>query len=311
VALNLTGRTTTGLGYQVVTSMQKLRATRPASTPRPARRAAAVPVVSADSFVTIVAVSLKEGTPASRSAGLATALSEAFSTPAVGPRIVLLPGWTTMWPEGDDVVVDLCRKHGASVLFERCLGNTGTWTAFDGSGAPLGVEVNQVLSDSGQADREPETVDALLRDCAPGGRRTVRLGGVDVGLLCCGENNVLKCAQARGNEVSVRHHPKASIFDHVPVVFNGAHTNMGNWNKLKKRFEYLSRDGRIAIFLTNNSRSSWRGSARVYFDGGLLADGEDVVVRDAPVTVRVVRDPDGDRFRALVVTAPGSVLQPR
>ncbi len=291
-------------------SMQKLNATRPAPTPRPPRRTPPVPVVSADSSVTIVAVSLRVGTPASRSAGLATALSEAFSTPALGPRFVLLPGWTTKWPVGDDVV-DRCREHAASVLFERCLGNTGTWTAFDGSGAPLGVELNQVLSDSGQADREPETVDALLRDCAPGGSRTVRLEGADVGLLCCGENNVLKCAQAQGNEVSVRHHPKASIFDHVPVVFNGAHTNMGNWNKLKKRFEYLSRDRRIAIFLTNNSRSSWRGSARVYFDGGLVADGEDVVVRDGPVGVRVVRDMHGDRFRALVVTAPGSVLQPR
>jgi hypothetical protein len=86
---------------------------------------------------------------------------------------------------------------------------------------------------------------------------------------------------------------------------------MGNWNKLKKRFEYLSRDRRIAIFLTNNSLSSWRGSARVYFDGGLAADGEDVVVRDGPVGVRVVGDMDGDRFRALVVTAPGRVLQPR
>ena len=263
------------------------------------------------SRVTIVALSLRDGTPTTRSAGLATALGGAFTGEAAGPRIVLLPGWAPKWPVGDDVVVGVCRKHGASVLFERCLGNTGTWTAFDGSGAPLGVEVNQVLSDSGQADREPATVGALLRECAPGGSRTLRLEGADVGLLCCGENNVLKCAQARGNEVSVRHHPKASIFDHVPVVFNGAHSNMGNWNKLKKRFEYLSRDRRLAIFLTNNSRSSWRASARVYFDGGLLADGEDVVATNAPVGARIVRDQDGDRFRALVVTAPGSVLQTR
>lgn len=211
---NLTGRTTTRR-LPSGDAMQKLNATRPASTPRPAGQFPAVPSVAADSIVTIVAVSLRVGTPALRSAGLVTALSEAFSAPAVGPRIVLLPGWTTKWPVVDDVVVDVCRKHEASVLFERCLGNTGTWTAFDGSGAPLGVEVNQVLSDSGQADREPETVDALLRQCASGGSRTVRLAGTDVGLLSCGENNVLKCAQARGNEVSVRHHPESSIFDHV------------------------------------------------------------------------------------------------
>lgn len=265
----------------------------------------------ADALVTIVAVSLRTGTPAARSAGLATALGQAFEGKPEGPRIVLLPGWATKWPVGDSVVVDPCSQHGAAVLFERCLGDTGTWTAFDGAGADLGVGANQLFGDSGQADREPDRVEELLRACAPGGGRTIRLAGVDVGLLSCGENNVLRCAQARGNEVSVRHHPKASIFDHVSVVFNGAHTNMGNWNKLKKRFEYLSREGRITIFLTNNSVNSWRGSVRAYFDGALAADGEEQVGRNGPVGVRVVRDQHGDRFRALVVSVRGSMLQPR
>lgn len=277
-------------------------ATEPAraSGPRPTSRR---PGPRPDERVTLLALSLRIGPGAGRSQGLAHCLGQALGPPDGGRRVVLLPGAGDQWPSPGDVV-RACQNHGAAVLFERMDVAPRVWNAHETDGHGLGIDIEQIFGTSEEADADPTLVDGLLARCAPGGERTVPLAGVDVGLLCCGENNVLRCAQANGNEVSVRHHPGASLFDHVRVVHNGAHTNMGNWNKLNRRFEYLSRDRRIAVFATNNDAASWGAAVRIYFDGALLAEGNGDC-RDVPdLEVEVVEDDTRDRYRGIVVRAP-------
>lgn len=291
--------------------MQKLRRSSPHPLPELAERSVEAPL-AADVTVAILVISLRDGAPTTRTSALVHGLTAAFDDVRSTARVVLLPGWTRGWPVADQVVADACRKHGAAVLFERAEpGGTGTWAAYDAGGHSRGVAIRQMFTDSGQADREPEQVRALLDACAPGGERIVRLSGLDVGLLCCGENNVLRCEQAFNNRVSVRHHPGASLFEHVSVTFNGAHSNMGNWNKLNRRFEYLSRGGRLALYATNNSAASWRGSVRAYHDGHLVADGGGVLGAPAGIQVGLVADDARDRFRAIIVTARGGLLRSR
>ncbi|GDX78551.1 hypothetical protein LBMAG42_03620 [Deltaproteobacteria bacterium] len=298
--------------------MQSLqRSKRPAPASTPATRQVTAPLGS-DELVTLVAVSLRVGTASVRTAALTTALDAAFTGTTPGPRIVLLPGWTAGWPLSDSVVVDVCRRHSAAVRFERAQVGTGFWTSYDANGDTNGRRIHQWITDSGQADRQPDRVRDILRRSAPGGEGTIHLAGVDVGLLCCGENNILRCEQSHENRVSVRHDPQASLFDHVAVVLNGAHTRMGNWGKLTKRFEYLSRGRRLALFITNNLAraagqpgTSWRGAVRAYFNGALLADGGGVLGAQRDVDVRVVADDAHDQACALVVRAKGSLLKAR
>ena len=77
---------------------------------------------------------------------------------------------------------------------------------------------------------------------------------------------------------------------------------MGNWGKLERRFEYLSRDKRFMFYTTNNTKSWWTTSLRVYYDGQRLADGKGVW-KDDLYPIKMVEDPQ-DRFRALVVDVP-------
>lgn len=253
---------------------------------------------SAPGGVEVAAVSMRVGTSVTRRDALRKLVGRLFLGP--GARVLLLPGVQQKWPTSPAEVMAAAADVGASVLFEAWHGENPAWVASDATGAPLPVSIRQTFGNSGEANVNPGLVDDLLALCAPGGERTIALGGVRVGLLCCGENNVLRNAQADGNRVSIRHYPGARILDHVPVVFNGAHSNMGNWGKLDKRFEFLSQGGRLSLYATNNGadRPSWRSALRAWHDGRKLADGEEVF--DERLSVRLV-SADDDSARALVV----------
>ena len=249
--------------------------------------------------VEIAVVSPRCGLPVPTVASLRSFVGLCFRGDAA--RLLLLPGVQDVWPTDARSVMSVASELGAAALFECARGDDAAWVASDRNGAPLGTRIRQTFSTSADVDANPALVDALLVACGPGGERTVSLAGTAVGLLSCGENNLLRNAQRDGNRVSVRHRPRAEVFPGVPIVFNGAHTNMGNWGKLDKRFEFLSRGGRLSLYATNNGaeRTSWRSALRAWHDGRKVADGEEVFGGHG-VQARLVRDP-ADRFRALVV----------
>jgi len=238
-----------------------------------------------------------------------------------GRRILLLPGvrfkktrrtskkMHPVWPLHPDDVVPVLSKSGVAALFESYDEDGRAYRAFEPGKGLLPVEIRQVFATSEEANKHREKVADLVTDCNPGGERTIVVGGLPIGLLVCGENNILANRQSKGNEAYIRHNLKGALFPHLKVVFNGAHTPMGNWGKLERRFEYLSRDNRWVFYATNTERTSWgRSVLRAYYNGRLIADSEAVRVRDMrPVAGGLVDG--GEDFRALWFEIPGKMLR--
>jgi hypothetical protein len=137
-------------------------------------------------------------------------------------------------------------------------------------GSVLPTTFSQLFSTSRQAT--PVLVQQLLSQFS-NGNRLVEIDGRRLGLLICGENNVIANRQSSDNEPYVRH---VTGFWSRPydILLNPAHTVMGNWGKLEKRFSFLSQQGRWVFYCTNNTQSySWKSSLRVYHNGIRVRDG--------------------------------------
>lgn len=279
---------------------------RPTCAPAPSSRAGAAVAHHAGHPLPIVAASLREATPPQRTAALRRLLTAIIET-AGGPVALLLPGVCAGWPLDESAVAQLAEEHNATVLFE-CV--TAGWRVAAADGSVLPWAAWQSFGSSKEADRDPGRVQKLVEAGEPGGERRLLLGGHDVGLLACGENNVLRNAQSRGNAVSVRHGAAGRLFPGATVVFNGAHTEMGNWPKLQRRFEWLSADPpgdepRLALFATNNTRGSWGGVLRAWWGGKRLATGVGVDVDGVGRGVQLVIEP-GDEARAILIERDAS-----
>jgi hypothetical protein len=246
----------------------------------------------------VAAISLRDGAEGPLLAAVIRAFADCFESCETA-KLALLPGGIpgSSW---EVTVVGCATTYGAPVLFEgrdSCYGRV--YRAYDPALARDVMRIRQEFANSREANKG--AVSRILERCAPGREGSAVLGRRTVGLLVCGENNVLYNAQANDNEVSVRHHAGTSLFEHAHLICNGAHTQMGNWGKLDRRFEYLSRDGRCALYATNCTTRSWLSACRAYVDGKLVATGE--WAAPATASARVVRDPFNG-FRAVVLDLP-------
>lgn len=249
--------------------------------------------------VEVAVLAFRANPPPRRSSALARLRPRLF-TGAPTRRLVFLPGFTPAWPRDLDELAGFAEDLGADVLFEECLVGHGLWRAVTREGRHLPWTIAQRFGSSAEANREPAMVRDLVEACRPGGERRLSLAGSDVGLLCCGENNVLQNAQSDGNAVRVRHGASTTLFEGARIVFNGAHTNMGNWGKLNRRFEWLSAGPRLALYATNNSASGWTSSLGAWWGGERLASGSEVLPPGVARSTRLVTAPE-DQARALVV----------
>lgn len=196
-----------------------------------------------------------------------------------GPLLCLFPGVSAHWSSNPDTFRTVLLRHRASALAELSFPEGARYVGLDASnGDFLPQRVRQRLASGSDATRHPELVDRILAECEPGGPRRFVLEGVEVGVLVCGENNLLQSRQGLGNECSgIRHHSGASLLPGSDIVLNGAHTIMGNWDKLNKRFAWISRDPRLLVYTTNNTnKHAWGTAIRVFYDGRRVADGAGV-----------------------------------
>jgi hypothetical protein len=229
-----------------------------------------------------------------------------------GRRLALLPGVhcftrPSPWPSSRGLVDDLLAQHRAAGLFEaREPDRQKAYFAYDPrAGGKLPVVIRQRFTTS---DAEKDRVLSTVEACRTG-QRNVVIGGVPVGLLVCGENNVLANVQTEENRVVVRYVGGRDLFpSELKVILNGAHTPMGNWGKMEKRFEWLSRSGRWAFFATNVDRPWGRGELRAYFDGKLVASGDSCArqPRGAEITYAGIND----QCRALVIEGDARLFLP-
>ncbi|WP_152629472.1 hypothetical protein [Haliangium ochraceum] len=235
-----------------------------------------------------------------------------------GPRIALHAGalfTNEPWPTRAEVDA-VARQHRVAALFEASNSDgRGAYRAFSPVAGALPVEIYQRFATSEQANADPAMVAELVKDCGPYGERTVYLDGMPIGLFVCGEINILTNVQTQGNVAHVRHDPTARVFGHnVPIVFNGAHTTMGNWGKLERRFHLLSQGGRWAFHVTNCDNANWgRSTVRAYYDGQRVAtSAREAISTSIPAGVHVQRisDASDERYIALVLDIPGVMLTP-
>jgi len=127
---------------------------------------------------------------------------------------------------------------------------TSKWYIFRGN-AIIKENIEQLFATSSQAKRK--AVEPLLERLED--KRRVNIDGYSCRLVICGENNMLRNKQSEDNRVSFRisdlEDRFQKIFSKTDVFLNPAHTPMGNLAKMRKRWGYLSRGGRLCLFTTN------------------------------------------------------------
>jgi hypothetical protein len=130
------------------------------------------------------------------------------------------------------------------------------------------------------------------------GKRLFKVEGKTIGVLLCGENNILRNVKNNNYEPRPRHRGLKWHFVY-DVLVNPAHDTMGEWHLLHKRFAYFSRGGRTLLYCTNNNRSSsWKISLCVYRDGRKVLMGDDLTeAKDPPTKIS-----DGWRLVTVEVT---------
>jgi len=240
-------------------------------------------------------------------------------------KLLLLPGrwkcgsWEcrNSWPTVDQIAeVALAAK--LPILFETIgAAPRPFYTAVSDTGKELPLKLYQQFWNCKNATKD--AVEGLVKECDLKGLRAVHLGGLTLGLLICGENNVLANKQSDDNRAHVRHSPDspaASLFPRVRIIFNGTHSKMGEWGKLERRFESLSANKRWFFYATNNKGKSWGSSMlRAYYDGYKIATSAEPPEFTAPLKGQRHGIPaalvtsKNNRVRILTLDIPGNLLQ--
>jgi hypothetical protein len=114
-----------------------------------------------------------------------------------------------------------------------------------------------------------------VADSFSDGSRIINIHNKRIGILLCGENNILTNIQKRSNAPEPRH-GIAWPFSAYDVLINSSHTIMRQWNLLHKRFSYFSRANRTLLYCTNNDKTgaSWKSALCIYRNEDLLSMGD-------------------------------------
>jgi hypothetical protein len=203
---------------------------------------------------------------------LSRAVQAAFNKTHHGQKLLVLPGRWGPWPIVDEIA-GVARDAKLHILFETETKESaphGVYTAVSHTGKLLPLKLYQRFWNCKNAT--PERVQILINECNSTGMRVVHLGAFTLGLLICGENNVIANRQADDNRAYVRHDLASKLFRGVRLIFNGAHDKMGEWGKLERRFEFLSKRKRWLFYATNNRGKNWgKSTLRIYYDGCKIA----------------------------------------
>lgn len=191
-------------------------------------------------------------------------------------NLVILPGNTAIMKfkikKDGEWASDFSNKNNVDIMYEKfltkkCEGNYYTLHSKFGDNNTG----KQKFATSAQVNTDSNLYKSLVKEINEG-NRTIKVGDIVFGVIICGENNILKNIQSENNRVKWRY--KAPKDWGVKVILNPSHNTMGNWNKLNKRFEFLSKKYGYAIYLTNSSRKSFgKSSLRIYKNGKEVKNG--------------------------------------
>lgn len=204
---------------------------RPAGSVGPANESRRTQAALAhDETVRVAVVTLWGADSDAVTGGFETAMPRMFDG-FPGRKLLLLPGvhlpqpdTKHPWPLRPSDVTSVLERHGVAALFETYFDGVAdierrTYVAWE-PGQPVDqwwVGGAQKFATAREGNRNKAVIEKLVQGCQPGGERTVAVGGLAVGLLVCGENNVLANRQKTGNTVYIRHGLPGRLFP--PYVF--------------------------------------------------------------------------------------------
>lgn len=120
---------------------------------------------------------------------------------------------------------------------------------------------NQLFAQSPEIENNYQLADRFLHELET--RRKIRVKGLSFLIIQCGEINILKNIQTKGNRVKFRLNEYPDLLDRfnaiireTDVILNPIHTPMGNQGKMKKRREFLSNNNRYYFSASNTKKDS-------------------------------------------------------
>ena len=144
-------------------------------------------------------------------------------------------------------------------------------------GQLVNMHTFQYFTTSDTIEKNPFLAEAFVNELET--RRQFEVNGYDCLLLQCGENNILKNIQSDNNKVIIRIEDKSierrfkNVLEGCDIILNAIHKpQYGNQNKLHKRREYLSLNGKIYLSTNNCKELSQKAKSvqYAYFDGKVL-----------------------------------------
>jgi len=198
--------------------------------------------------------------------------------------LVIFPGNFLKIPKSikdEEWISDFAEKNNIHVFYEKFVTENGKNNYYE-LYSKFGSKntCRQLFVDSSEVETNSELCESLIQKI-DNGDRTINVGGVNFGIIICGENNVLKNLQLEDNRVIWRCMSPNNW--NAEVILNPSHNTMGNWGKLQKRFEFLSNKYGYVIYLTNSSCQGFgKSSLKIYNKGREIknSDNPDFVTDD-------------------------------
>jgi hypothetical protein len=194
--------------------------------------------------------------------------------------LLVLPGWSLGYHEncgGHRDVSEMTLYNGKNAIQEisnendvAILADIKDTFCF----IPRRPEIGPFEQRFGSSQDNYEDYQNLMKEWTDG-KRFFRLAGKTIGVLLCGENNILRNIRGNNNLPQLRY-PELGWSDQYDVLINPSHTIMGQANLLHKRFAYLSQGGKTVIHCANNTTgsSNTKRTIYVYMDGKLITMGD-------------------------------------
>lgn len=141
-------------------------------------------------------------------------------------------------------------------------------------GQLVNMHTFQHFTTSDTIEKNPFLAEAFVNELET--RRQFEVNGYNCLLLQCGENNILKNIQSDNNNVIIRIEDKSierrfkNVLEGSDIILNAIHKpQYGNQNKLHKRREFFSLNGRIYLSTNNCKELSQKAKSvqYAYHDG--------------------------------------------
>jgi hypothetical protein len=183
-------------------------------------------------------------------------------------NLLVLPGYITGTREGKkEIIQKIVDEAKISILAElagMAKKRSNTYY-FSPSAAPEGPFTQQFKSGKPANKKLVEKVEKLLDEFEQ--TRVVEANGKKIGVLLCGENNILQNSHKTNTGPKPRGTDKSWPFSAYDILVNPSHTIMGQWNLLHERFSYFSEGQKTLLYCTNNTnKSAWKSSLCIYQD---------------------------------------------